>query len=170
MGNYMQYTRFDTANGLGFRSSIFFSGCSLKCKGCWNPASWNPRNGEPFTQETINMVLDGINHPSIDGISLLGGEPFENLDSTIPLVKQLRDRYGNSKSVWSWSGYPFELLKADPQRFELLKMLDVLVDGPFILSQRDLSLQFRGSKNQRVLNVPESLKNDEPTWLENIKH
>lgn len=165
MGNFMQYQKFDTANGEGVRSSIFFSGCSLRCLGCWNPRSWNPRNGQPFTQETINEVLEGLEHQAIDGLSLLGGEPFENLDSTVPLAEQLRRKFGNTKTIWSWSGYTFEQILEDEEKVKLLKNLDVLVEGPFVLAERDLSLRFRGSRNQRVLDVQKSLKVQEAVWM-----
>lgn len=165
MGNFMQYQKFDTANGEGVRSSIFFSGCSLRCLGCWNPRSWNPRNGQPFTQETINEVLEGLEHQAIDGLSLLGGEPFENLDSTIPLTEQFREKFGNTKTIWSWSGYTFEQILEDEEKVKLLKNLDVLVEGSFVLAERDLSLRFRGSRNQRVLDVQKSLKVQEPVWM-----
>ena len=170
MSNYMQYERFDTANGEGVRSSVFFSGCSLHCEGCWNPSSWNPRKGEPFTQDVIDKILKDLEHPAISGLSLLGGEPFENLDGAIPLVTQCRNYYGNNKTIWSWSGYTFEQIIADPEKLELLKLIDVLVEGRFVLAKRDTNLQFRGSTNQRVLDVKKSLANRAPVWLDGIKH
>lgn len=170
MSNYMQYERFGAHNGEGMRSSVFFSGCSLHCKGCWNPSSWNPRNGEPFTQEVIDKIIKGLDHPAISGLSLLGGEPFENLDGAIPLAVQCRERYGKDKTIWSWSGYTFEQIIDDPNKLELLKLVDVLVEGRFVLAERDTSLQFRGSTNQRVLDVKKSLTNRTPIWLDGIKH
>ena len=158
----MSYERFDVSNGEGIRSSVFFAGCSLKCKGCWNPSSWNPKNGDPFTIEVLNKIVEGLDHPSIAGLSLLGGEPFENLESTVPLVEATRDKYGDNKNVWAWSGHTFDKLISDPEKMKLLKLLDVLVEGPFILAKRDLSLRFRGSSNQRVLDVKKSLAANKP--------
>lgn len=158
----MSYERFDVSNGEGIRSSVFFAGCSLKCKGCWNPSSWNPKNGDPFTIEVLNKIVEGLDHPSIAGLSLLGGEPFENLESTVPLVEATRDKYGDNKNVWAWSGHTFDKLSSDPEKIKLLKLLDVLVEGPFILAKRDLSLRFRGSSNQRVLDVKKSLAANKP--------
>lgn len=164
----MQYIQFDSANGFGMRSSIFFSGCSLHCKGCWNPSSWNTRNGEPFTQHTVDMIVDNLAHPAISGLSMLGGEPFENLDGSLPLVKAVRERYGDTKSIWSWSGYYLDEILADPDKKTLLSYLDVLVEGRFILSKRDLSLYYRGSSNQRVLDVPRTLTEGKAVWEEGI--
>lgn len=157
MVNYLQYTQFDTANGYGVRSSIFWAGCSLHCKGCWNPESWNPRNGKPYTQETENLIISGLAHPAIEGLSMLGGEPFENLEGSIPLATAVRKTYGDTKTIWSWSGYTIEEILNNPERIELLQKIDVLVDGRFILSKRDTSLEFRGSQNQRIINVPQTL-------------
>lgn len=168
MGNYMGYERFDTANGEGVRSSVFFSGCSLRCVGCWNPSSWNPKNGSPFTQETIDMVLDGIDHPAIAGLSLIGGEPFENLESTIALVEQFRVRYGNTKTIWSWSGYTFEQIMEDSEKIKLIQHLDVLVEGRFMIALRDRTLKFRGSKNQRILDAQQSIQNNTPILIERL--
>lgn len=168
MSNYMQYQQFDVANGKGVRSSVFFSGCSLRCLGCWNPKSWNPKNGEPFTQQTIDEVLKGLEHEAISGLSILGGEPFENLDGTVALASQFREKFGDSKNIWVWSGYSLSQILEDSEKLELLKLADVLVEGRFVLAQRNLSLQFRGSTNQRVLDVRQTLQSGEGVWLEGI--
>lgn len=158
MANYMQYNRFDMANGPGVRSSIFFAGCSFHCQGCWNPSSWNPKNGQEFTQETIKMIIENSAHTAITGLSLLGGEPFQSIDAVLPLSQQFRKNYPN-KNIWAWTGYTWDEIINDPLKKELLDYIDVLVDGQFILNQRDLSLQFRGSRNQRIIDVQKSLKN-----------
>lgn len=156
MANYMQYNKFDMANGLGIRSSVFFAGCSFHCKGCWNPASWNPNNGNPLTDEIIDEIVDNAEHEAIVGLSLLGGEPFQNLDGSLPLARKFKETYPD-KNIWVWTGYLWEDIIAHPYRKEILEYIDVLIDGQFILAQRDLTLHYRGSQNQRIIDVQESL-------------
>lgn len=163
--NYASIKNCDIANGPGVRISLFVSGCTHHCKGCFNEVAWDFDYGEPFTQETIDMILDMLAPAYVKGLTLLGGEPFEpqNQPALVDLLRQVKAKYPE-KSIWSFSGYLFDrdILPGklgDPAiTREFLSYLDVLVDGPFIESKKNLSLRFRGSENQRLINVPASLK------------
>lgn len=168
LGNYMSYEKFGTANGPGIRSSVFLSGCSFRCPGCWNPSSWSSRNGAPVTDEWIEEAVENLSHESISGLSILGGEPFENLQAATLLAKKTREAYGDGKNIWIWSGYTFEQIMKDPKKFELLKLCDVLVDGRFVLGLRDITLKFRGSLNQRIIDVQNSINSRKPCLIENF--
>lgn len=153
------YKPFVFVDGEGVRCSLYVSGCLFACEGCFNEAAWSFRYGTPYTAALEDQVLADLSHESVQGLSLLGGEPFLNTGVCLRVARRLRAELGHSKDVWAWSGYTFEqLLTASADKVELLGMLDVLVDGPFTLSERDLSLPFRGSRNQRVLDVPASLR------------
>ncbi|WP_037582068.1 anaerobic ribonucleoside-triphosphate reductase activating protein [Sporolactobacillus terrae] len=157
--NYADYKRFDFLNGSGIRHSLFVSGCHFHCKGCWNAVAWNPTFGKPYTAEVETQIIDDLNIPGIkvQGLSLLGGEPFDHPEPLTELVTRVnRDCPG--KDIWCWTGFTFEQLKEDPERRDMLRHLDVLVDGPFDINKRNLKLKFRGSSNQRVILVKESLK------------
>jgi len=163
--NYATIKWTDIANGEGVRISLFVSGCTHRCKGCFNEIAWDFNYGKPFTQETIDEILKMLEPEHIKGITLLGGEPFEpqNQPALLGLLRQIRKKFPH-KSIWAFSGYlfdkdilsgrlgPWEITK------EYLSYLDVLVDGPFILEKKDLSLRFRGSSNQRLIDVPASLQ------------
>lgn len=146
-GYYADYKPFTIADGEGFRCSLYVSGCTFKCKGCWNKAAQSFRYGKPYTQELQDRILDDLAQPYVQGLSLLGGEPFENQDIVLNLVQAVRERFGDTKDIWCWTGNTLDEVKDEP----LLSYIDVLVDGQFILEQKDLSLQWRGSSNQRVL-------------------
>lgn len=158
---YADIKKVDVANGPGVRVSLFVSGCSHRCEGCFNPETWSFDFGAPFGEEEMEKILSFLDKDHIRGLSLLGGEPFEpeNQTAVLELVKRVRERLPH-KTIWCYSGYLFEELFAgsvgDHSR-ELLKLLDVLVDGPFVLAQKDLGLRFRGSSNQRIIDVPASL-------------
>ena len=162
--NYAAIKNCDIANGPGVRVSLYVSGCTHRCKGCFNEVAWDFQYGEPFTQETIDLILEMLKPDHVKGITILGGEPFEpeNQPAVLELLRQIKDRYPN-KSIWAFSGYLFDrdILagKLGPWEItrEYLSYLDVLVDGPFVLELKDLSLRFRGSSNQRIINVPASL-------------
>ena len=159
--NYADIKKVDVANGPGVRVSLFVSGCSHRCEGCFNPETWSFDFGTPFGEAEMEKILSFLNKDHIRGLSLLGGEPFEpeNQTAVLELVKRVRERLPH-KTIWCYSGYLFEELFAgsvgDHSR-ELLELLDVLVDGPFVLAQKDLGLRFRGSSNQRIIDVPASL-------------
>jgi anaerobic ribonucleoside-triphosphate reductase activating protein len=154
----------DIANGPGVRISLFVSGCTHKCKGCFNEVAWDFEYGQPFTQETVDYILSLLAPAYVKGLTLLGGEPFEpqNQPAIVDLLRQVKAKYPE-KSIWAFSGYLFDrdMLSGrlgDPAVLkEFLSYLDVLVDGPFVESKKDLTLRFRGSSNQRLIDVPASL-------------
>lgn len=166
--NYATIKNCDIANGPGVRVSLFVSGCTHRCKGCFNEIAWDFDYGEPFTQQTIDEILEMLRPGYIKGITLLGGEPFEpqNQPALVELLRQVKVNYPE-KSIWAFSGYLFDrdILPGklgDPAvTREFLSYLDVLVDGPFIEEKKNLSLRFRGSSNQRIIHVPSSLEKGE---------
>ncbi len=160
--NYAAIKNCDIANGPGVRVSLFVSGCSHHCKGCFNAVAWDFEYGEPFTQKTIDSILEMLAPAHIQGLTLLGGEPFEpqNQAAVVDLLRQVKACYPK-KSVWAFSGYLFDrdiLSGRLGDVAEYLGYLDVLVDGPFVESKKNLSLRFRGSENQRLIDVQTSLQ------------
>ena len=162
--NYAEIKNCDIANGIGVRVSLFVSGCTHHCKGCFNEVAWDFDYGTPFTQETIDKILDMMRPSYIRGLSLLGGEPFEpqNQGPIVELLRQIKEKMPE-KSIWAFSGYLFDrdILSGRLGDWkitqEYLSYLDVLVDGPFVEAKKNLSLRFRGSENQRIIDVPASL-------------
>ncbi|MCD8335446.1 MAG: anaerobic ribonucleoside-triphosphate reductase activating protein [Clostridiales bacterium] len=169
--NYAAIKTHDIANGPGVRVSLFVSGCTHHCEGCFNPETWDFHYGQPYTAETEREILDACDKPYIRGLSLLGGEPFEpaNQKALLPLLRRFRERFPD-KTVWCYSGYNYELDMLTGQlgdwavTKEMLSLLDVLVDGEFILDQKDLNLRFRGSANQRIIDVQRSPEHDQVLW------
>lgn len=160
--NYADIRPIDVANGPGVRVSVFVSGCTHHCKECFNPETWDFGYGKPFGEEEIQEILNDLSKPYIHGLSILGGEPFEpqNQGAVLELVRRVREEFPE-KDIWCYSGYLFENLAAGQvgaHSRTLLGLLDVLVDGPFVLEQKELSLRFRGSANQRLIDVPASLE------------
>ncbi|MDQ7113000.1 anaerobic ribonucleoside-triphosphate reductase activating protein [Staphylococcus simulans] len=146
-------------DGEGVRCSVYVSGCPFACAGCYNVVAQKFKYGTPFTDETLTQILDACAPDYIAGLSLLGGEPFCNIDIIQPLIEAFRARFGHTKTIWVWSGFMFENLKHNTKaRKELLKQIDVLVDGPFVQQLYQPGLAFKGSLNQRVINVPLSLQ------------
>ena len=161
-GYIADYKPFMFVDGEGVRCSIYVSGCLFACEGCFNKAIQNFKYGTPFTQELENQIFRDLHHESVQGLTLLGGEPFLNTQVCLKLVNRFRDEFGDTKDIWSWSGYTFEELLVDTEdKLEMLSKIDVLVDGRFELKRRDLTLQFRGSSNQRIIDVPKSLEAQE---------
>ncbi len=159
--NYATIKNCDIANGPGVRVSLFVSGCTHRCPGCFNEVAWDFAYGEPFTQEIIDRIIDMLRPAYIRGLTLLGGEPFEpqNQGAIVELLRQVK-RELPEKSIWAFSGYLFDrdiLSGRLGDCSEYLSYLDVLVDGPFIEAKKNLSLRFRGSENQRLIDVPASL-------------
>ena len=159
--NYATIKNCDIANGPGVRVSLFVSGCTHHCPGCFNEVAWDFDYGQPFTQETIDTILGMLRPGYIRGLTLLGGEPFEpqNQGAVVELLRQVK-RELPEKSIWAFSGYLFDrdiLSGRLGDTREYLSYLDVLVDGPFIEARKNLSLRFRGSENQRLIDVPASL-------------
>ena len=159
----------DVANGEGVRVTLFVSGCTHHCKNCFNQETWNFCYGKPFTKETEDEIIEALKPSYISGLTLLGGEPMEpqNQAALLPLLKRVRETFGNTKNIWCYTGYTLEsdLLKPSRARCEytdeMLKNIDTLVDGEFIENLKNLMLKFRGSSNQRIINIPETLKSNE---------
>ena len=179
--NYADIKRYDVANGPGVRVSVFVSGCTHRCPGCFNEEAWDFNFGKPFTQETIDYIIDLLKPDFYKGITFLGGEPLEhvNQQGLLPLARKIREVYPE-KSIWCFTGYDFEkdvlgrMINEWPETKELLSYIDVLVDGEFIEAQKDLSLVFKGSANQRHILVQESMKSgslvlwDKPEYITNF--
>lgn len=147
------YKPFQFVDGEGVRCSLYVSGCLFACDGCFNEAAWSFKYGEAFTGELEDRILADLAHPGVQGLSLLGGEPFLNTAVCLRVVRRMRDELPN-KDVWAWSGYRFEQLMMDgADKRELIELVDVLVDGPFDTTKRDLTLAFKGSTNQRVVDA-----------------
>ena len=163
--NYATIKPRDIANGPGVRVSLFVSGCTHRCKGCFNQEAWDFDFGQPFTQEVIDRILEDLSPSFVKGLTLLGGEPFDprNQPGIVELLRQVKAKYPE-KSIWAFSGYLFDrdILPGklgDPAiTREYLSYLDVLVDGPFVEAKKNLTLRFRGSENQRLIDVPASLE------------
>lgn len=160
--NYMEIKKSDIANGPGVRVSLFVSGCTHHCKGCFNPETWDFEAGKPFDSLVEIELLNLLGRGYINGLTLLGGEPMEpqNRAVLLPFLKKVREKYPD-KSIWCYSGYTFEELLADGAD-DILRYIDVLVDGEFILEKKDIRLPFRGSSNQRILDIHASLDAGEP--------
>ena len=162
--NYGEIKNCDIANGIGVRVSLFVSGCTHRCKNCFNEQTWDFNFGKPFTEQTEEKIITMLEPSYIDGLTVLGGEPFEpsNQMALLPFIKKVRKRFPD-KSIWFYSGYLFdaELLSGSRARCEctdeLLSYIDVLVDGEYIEEKKNISLSFRGSENQRIIDVPQSL-------------
>lgn len=154
---YAQMRKCDVANGAGIRTSLFVQGCTRHCKGCFNPETWDFDDGMEWTDQTEDEFVALTGKPHIKGATILGGEPMEpkNREAVTRLLKRLKETYPE-KDIWMYSSYLFEELMEDEGK--VLEYLDVLVDGEFVEEKKDLSLRFRGSSNQRLIDVKESLK------------
>ena len=163
--NYAEIKYCDVANGPGVRTSLFVSGCSHQCPGCFNEIAWDFNYGKPFTQDTIDSIIESLKPDYIQGLTLLGGEPFEysNQKGLLPLVRQVR-KVLPQKDIWCFTGFLFDkdiienMCKKWKETNELLSYIDVLVDGRFVEELKNLNLKFKGSENQRTILVNESLK------------
>lgn len=164
----------DIANGIGVRITLFVSGCTNHCKNCFQPQTWDFDFGEPFTEETEEKLLEMLKPDYINGLTLLGGEPMEpqNQRALVPFLKRVREAYPN-KNVWCFTGFTYEVLKTDGSHprcevtDEMLSLIDVLVDGRYVDELKDLTLQFRGSSNQRLIDMVKTRENGEVTLLPN---
>lgn len=171
--NYADIKRVDVANGEGVRVSLFVSGCNHHCKGCFNECAWDFNYGNKFTDENIDEVINYLNHDHIEGLTLLGGEPLEyvNQEGILPLVKKVKEKFPN-KNIWCYTGFDFEkdvvgkMSKDNETTKELLNYIDVMVDGKFEEDKKNLKLKFRGSSNQRIIDVKESLKEHRVVQIE----
>lgn len=164
--NYSEIKNCDIANGPGVRVTLFVSGCTHHCEGCFNEETWDFGYGNPFDENVEKKLLDCLEPEYISGLTLLGGEPLEyaNWQALLPFVRKVKERYPK-KNIWCYSGYLFDEDIVDKfcvqwkDMREFLSYIDVLVDGEFIMREKDISLQFRGSRNQRIIMVQESLQN-----------
>ena len=156
-GRIIDYKAFNFVDGEGVRNSLYVSGCMFHCKGCYNAATWSFKAGIPYTKELEEQIMRDLAQPYVQGLTLLGGEPFLNTGILIPLVKRIHKELPE-KDIWSWTGYTWEeLMLETPDKLELLHLVDILVDGRFDITKKNLMLQFRGSSNQRIIDVKKSL-------------
>lgn len=166
--HYAKIKECDVANGPGVRVSVFVSGCNHHCKGCFNEIAWNFEYGNEFNQETIDKVLKDLDKDYIEGLSLLGGEPLEhsNQKGLLPLIKQVKEKFPQ-KSIWCYTGFDYEkdvmgnMYKNWDETKELIDNIDVIVDGKFEESLKNPSLKFRGSSNQRIIDVQKSIASNQ---------
>lgn len=165
--NYIKITKNDIANGPGVRCVLWVAGCSLNCKGCHNKSAQNFKSGQLFDNDAKQELFDTLDKPYIQGLTISGGHSLEpeNFETTISLVKEVRKKFP-TKDIWLYTGYLYEELYYR-EISRILLYIDVLVDGPYIEEQRDISLAFRGSKNQRLINVPETLKQGKIITIQN---
>ena len=162
--HYNKIRKMDISNGPGVRVSIFFQGCHFHCKGCFNSETWDFNGGKEFNDEVINHVLDLCQNEVIGGLSILGGEPLnpKNIEGATKLAKAFKEKYPD-KTIWLWSGYLFEEYIKNQ---DIVNYLDVLVDGRFDITKSNPSLKYKGSSNQRVIDMKKTLENGEVTLLE----
>ena len=163
--NYANIKYNDIADGEGIRTSLFVSGCTHHCKGCFNEEAWDFNYGKPFTREVEDRILESLKPSYIAGLTLLGGEPFEpaNQRVLVPFLKRVREQLPD-KNIWCYTGYLFDedicgkMLDRVPETRELLSCIDVLIDGPFIEERKNLKIRFRGSDNQRIIDVKKTME------------
>ena len=174
---YGNLKKCDIANGIGVRVTLFVSGCTNHCPDCFQPQTWDFHFGRPFTADTEREIFAELDKPYVNGLTVLGGEPFEpeNQRDLLPLLQEVRRRYPD-KSIWCFTGFQLEdelLRDGSHPRCQvtdrLLSCIDVLVDGRFVAAEKDISLQFRGSRNQRVLDLPKTLAAGQPVIWEHLK-
>ena len=166
--NYCNIKRRDIADGIGVRVTLFVSGCTHHCKGCFQPETWDFSYGKPFDEAAEEAIFAELRQSFVNGLTLLGGEPFEpeNQRGLLPLLRAVKERFPD-KTIWAYSGYTWEELTGTGRARcevtdEMLSHIDVLVDGGFVEELRDITLRFRGSGNQRLLDVPKSLASGQP--------
>ncbi len=163
--NYANIKFFDIANGEGVRTSLFVSGCRRHCLGCFNQIAWDFAYGEEYTKSVEDKIIESLKNPNISGLTLLGGDPFEpeNQKGLIPFLRRVKETCPD-KNIWAYSGYLMDIdMQVGGQVYteytkEMLSYIDVLVDGPFVLELKDISLNFRGSSNQRIIDVKKSIE------------
>lgn len=166
--NYCEIKNFDVANGIGVRVTLFVSGCTNHCEGCFQPETWNFDYGKPFTREVEDSIIEMLRPDYINGLTLLGGDPFEpkNQTALLPFIRRVKEIYPG-KDIWAYSGFTYDAMKTDgayprcEATDELLSLLDVLVDGPFVLKLKDIALRFRGSANQRLIDMNKTRESGE---------
>ena len=175
--NYCNIKYCDIANGNGVRTTLFVSGCTHHCKECFQPETWDFNYGELFTDRVADEIIESLKPDYVDGLTLLGGEPWEpsNQEALYPFLRKVKEAYPD-KTIWAFSGYTWEEL-TDPENerchteytMPMLSLVDILVDGEFHIEEKNLTLRFRGSSNQRIINVTESLEKNEVVLSEFMK-
>ena len=157
--NYEKIDKCSVSNGIGVRTVLWVSGCDIRCRNCHNPQTWDFNSGIPFTEDTMQEILYDLSKPYIKGLTLSGGHPLDphNAPKVLEIVKRVKMVFPN-KDIWIYSGYEWENIIKDETLREILKYIDTLVDGAYIDELRDISLAFRGSSNQRIIDVPKSLE------------
>lgn len=163
--NYATIKKTDIANGPGVRVSLFVSGCRRRCKGCFNSETWDFNYGNQFDKSAMSEIIEALDKEYIEGFSILGGEPFEkeNRETVYSVIRDIKERFPN-KTIWCYSGFTFEELLESSRN--ILELVDVLVDGAFLEEKKNLKLKFRGSENQRIIDVKKSLEKGETVELE----
>ena len=173
---YGNIKNYDIANGAGVRVTLFVSGCTNHCKGCFQPETWDFNYGKPFTDETEEELLNMLKPAYIRGLTVLGGEPFEpdNQRVLLPFIRRVRKMHPG-KDIWMFSGFTYEELKTEGSHprcectDELLTLTDILIDGRFVEEKKNISLQFRGSENQRILDMKKTLAANAPVWWDECR-
>ena len=165
---YAKIRKLDVTNGPGIRTTLFVSGCTHNCEGCFNKEQQDFNYGNEFTKETEDEFIELTKSRQIKGVNILGGEPMQQImdDTLLNLLKRIK--LETNKPIWLWSGYTFEEIINNPKRAEILREVDVLIDGPFIKEKRDLKLKYRGSENQRVIDVKKSLEENKIILMDGI--
>ena len=164
-GMIADYKRFLMTDGEGIRCSLYVSGCPFHCVECYNASIWDFKAGHPYTPEFEQQIMDDLHQDFVQGITFLGGEPLLNTGVLIPLARRIRAEFGHDKDIWCWTGYTWEELMRPGEtadKAELLHLVDILVDGRYIKTLHDPLLQFRGSSNQRIIDVPKSFAAGKP--------
>ena len=163
---YAAIDEFEVCNGIDVGVSLFVQGCPLKCKGCFNPETWDKMGGKEFTEKDMNAFINNIDKPFIKRMSILGGEPLSdyNIDTVWVIINKIRERYGNDKNIWLYTGYNMDEILEDSKKYEMIKLVDYLVYGRFIEELKDGTLKFRGSKNQRILDCKATVANGYPIY------
>lgn len=161
--NYSGIKKADVANCIGIGVSLFVSGCRNHCKGCFNPETWDFNYGEKFTDDTIKEIIDACSENWVHTLTILGGDPMEveNREDVLKLCEEFRKSFGDSKQLWLYTGYYYEDLIAQESSKKIIELLDVMVDSPFMLEKKVIDLRLRGSINQRIIDIKETLKNNE---------
>ena len=159
-------TKNDTANGPGIRVTVWFQGCPHHCNGCHNPETWNPDKGKELTSDLVNKIFEEVDKPWVAGLSISGGDPLAsyNLKEVVWLAGAFREHFGDTKTIWLWTGYSYYGCYSDPDRRKILKYLDVIVDNEYNEDLKDPRLKYAGSSNQRVIDVKQTLKKGFTLW------
>ena len=154
--NYLEIDRCSINNGIGIRCVLFVSGCGHKCPGCQNKSSWDKSSGKPFTKQTLDYIIEYLKNDYVDGLTFSGGDPLApyNREEVFNIAKKIRAIFGDKKSIWVYTGYLWEQLSS----LDNIELFDVIVDGAYVQSKRDITLPFRGSSNQRIIDIKKSLK------------